>query len=439
MVMWPSVLVVDDGFAMGKAAELLLRDIRSQGVYAYYVTEKDLKAYAYEKKALPFVGDVRGVIFVGYEDAGVIEALQKRQKDAGDVPVYALKLTAFATDVASPAIHDIRSDVLAFVEKVIPEKSFSTDRYASYLLQAIQDDAPEGQALVALSGGVDSTVAALLVHRALSGRLKAVFVDHGLMRAGESEVVVKTLRETLGLDVTHVDARARFLEALKGVDDPEAKRKIIGEHFIRVFEEVAKGFPDVRYLVQGTILPDVIESAQGERGVAVKSHHNVGGLPEAFDFLLLEPLRQLYKDDVRALGAWLGLPETLTNRQPFPGPGLAVRILGEITSEKLEMVRAADAIVREVIEKRGLHTSVWQYFAVLLPTRSVGTGIQGRSYGHTVAVRAVHSTTGTSAEVAALPWDVLLHISQRITEEVPGVGRVVYDITGKPPGTIEWE
>ncbi|MDY0322594.1 MAG: glutamine-hydrolyzing GMP synthase [Candidatus Carbobacillus sp.] len=437
--MLPSVLIVDDGFAMGKAAELLLRDIRAHGYYAYYVTDRELKAYVFDQKDLPFAGDVRGIILVGYEDAQLLQALDRHQSHGWRVHVHVLDRTRAATDTASSAYEEMRSDMLAFVEKVIPEKTFSTESYASYLLTAIQRQAPEGQALVALSGGVDSTVAALLVHRALPGRLKAVFVDHGFMRAGEGDAVVKTLRETLGLDVTHIDARERFLEALKGVDDPEAKRKIIGEQFIRVFEDVAKGFPDVRYLVQGTILPDVIESAQGERGVAVKSHHNVGGLPATFNFMLLEPLRQLYKDDVRALGTWLGLPEMLTNRQPFPGPGLAVRLLGAITPDKLEMLRAADAIVREEIEKRGLHASIWQYFAVLLPTRSVGTGLKGRSYGHTVAVRAVHSTTGTSAEVAMLPWDVLLHISKRITEEVPGVGRVVYDVTGKPPGTIEWE
>ncbi|PTQ55017.1 MAG: GMP synthase [glutamine-hydrolyzing] [Candidatus Carbobacillus altaicus] len=461
--MFSSVLIVDGGLAMGKAAERVLREVRKRGFYAYYVTEKEAREYVMGQKMLPFVGTVRGMIFVGGDgdEERFKDELLGENKVASFVSFYtfdrnkAEALLSTSEDGAkaynstfhkekSAAVEGIAGqevllELLAFVEEVISEKTFSPEKYAAYLMQAIANEAPDGQALVALSGGVDSTVAAILVHRALPGRLKAVFVDHGLMRAGEGRAVVKTLREELGLDVMAVDAQDRFLQALKGVDDPEAKRKIIGEQFIRVFEEVAEGFYDVRYLVQGTILPDVVESAQGKRGVAVKSHHNVGGLPDMFNFSLLEPLRQLYKDDVRALGEWLGLPSALTHRQPFPGPGLGVRVLGEVTREKLEMLRRADAIVREEIERGSLASSLWQYFAVLLPARSVGTGAKGRSYGHTIAVRAVHSETGTSAEVARLPWEVLLSISERITGEVPGVGRVVYDITGKPPGTIEWE
>ncbi len=299
------------------------------------------------------------------------------------------------------------------------------------------------RALCALSGGVDSSVAATLVGKAIGEQLVCVFVDHGLLREGEARAVVE-LFERQGLEIVTVDARARFLDALRGVTDPEAKRKIIGAEFIRVFEQTAQSLAreqPIRFLVQGTLYPDVIESRAPERRAAarIKTHHNVGGLPDNLPFQLVEPLRYLFKDEVRAVGLELGLPEAVVYRQPFPGPGLAVRLLGEVTQDGLETLRAADAIVREEIERAGLARAVWQYFAVLTPLKTVGVMGDARTYENVVAVRAVTSADGMTADWARLPGEVLARISNRIINEVRGVNRVVYDITSKPPGTIEWE
>ncbi len=293
--------------------------------------------------------------------------------------------------------------------------------------------------LCALSGGVDSAVAALLVHRAVGDRLTCVFVDTGLLREGEPEQVEETFGRHFRVPLVHVKAADRFLARLAGVTDPEEKRKAIGEEFIRVFEEVAREHADARFLVQGTLYPDVIES--GSRTAArIKSHHNVGGLPADMRFELLEPLRDLFKDEVRAVGAELGLPEEIVQRQPFPGPGLAVRIVGEVTAENLALVRAADAIVREEIRRAGLERETWQAFCVLLAdVRSVGVMGDGRTYQHPVILRAVTSEDAMTADWARLPHEVLDRIASRIVREVPGVNRVAYDITSKPPGTIEWE
>jgi GMP synthase (glutamine-hydrolysing) len=289
-----------------------------------------------------------------------------------------------------------------------------------------------------LSGGVDSSVAAALVHRAVGDQLTCVFVDHGLLRAGEAEQVEETFRRHLKIDLIHVKAADRFLEKLAGVTDPELKRKIIGETFIRVFEEVAREeLEDARFLVQGTLYPDVIES--GTRDAArIKSHHNVGGLPADMAFTLVEPLRNLFKDEVRRVGEELGLPEEIVWRQPFPGPGLAVRIVGEVTADRLETLRAADAIVLEEMKRADL-LHIWQSFAVLPAIRSVGVMGDERTYGHPIVLRAVTSEDAMTADWARLPYDLLARISNRIVGEVPGVNRVVYDITSKPPGTIEWE
>ncbi len=293
--------------------------------------------------------------------------------------------------------------------------------------------------LCALSGGVDSAVAALLVHRAVGDRLTCVFVDTGLLREGEPEQVEETFGRHFRVPLVHVKAADRFLARLAGVTDPEEKRKAIGEEFIRVFEEVAREHADARFLVQGTLYPDVIES--GSRTAArIKSHHNVGGLPADMRFELVEPLRDLFKDEVRAVGAELGLPEEIVQRQPFPGPGLAVRIVGEVTAENLALVRAADAIVREEIRRAGLERETWQAFCVLLAdVRSVGVMGDGRTYQHPVILRAVTSEDAMTADWARLPYEVLDRIASRIVREVPGVNRVAYDITSKPPGTIEWE
>jgi GMP synthase (glutamine-hydrolysing) len=297
----------------------------------------------------------------------------------------------------------------------------------------------EAEVLCALSGGVDSSVAALLVHRAVGDQLTCVFVDHGLNREGEPEQVAETFGRHFGVPLVHVKAQDRFLAKLAGVTDPERKRRSIGEEFIRVFEEVARDHRGARFLVQGTLYPDVIES--GSRTAAnIKSHHNVGGLPEEMELELVEPLRDLFKDEVRQVGAELGLPEEIVRRQPFPGPGLAVRIVGEVTAEHLEKVRGADRIVREEIRRAGLEGETWQAFCVLLAdTKTVGVMGDGRTYENPVIVRVVTSEDAMTADWARLPHDVLDTLASRIVREVPGVNRVAYDVTSKPPGTIEWE
>jgi GMP synthase (glutamine-hydrolysing) len=305
-------------------------------------------------------------------------------------------------------------------------------------VERIREQVGDEQVLCALSGGVDSAVAALLVYKAIGERLTCVFVDTGLLREGEPEQVEDTFGRHFQVPLVHVKAADRFLARLAGISDPEEKRKAIGEEFIRVFEEVAAEHADVRFLVQGTLYPDVIES--GSRTAArIKSHHNVGGLPEDMRFELVEPLRDLFKDEVRTVGEELGLPPDIVWRQPFPGPGLAVRIVGEVTAERLAIVRAADAIVNEEIRRAGVNASLWQAFAVLLTLRSVGVMGDGRTYAHPVAIRAVTSEDAMTADWARLPSEVLERISSRIIAEVPGVNRVVYDISSKPPATIEWE
>lgn len=318
------------------------------------------------------------------------------------------------------------------------------DEFVEYSIGAIAQQVGAGRAVCGLSGGVDSSVAAVLTHRAIGDALTCIFVDHGLLRKSEVREVQEVFQGHFHMNLVVVDARDRFLARLAGVVDPEAKRKAIGEEFIRVFEEEARRLGDVRYLVQGTIYPDVLESqAPRQGGTGVKSHHNVGGLPEDLRFELVEPLRYLFKEEVRRAGARLGLPGSIVGRQPFPGPGLAVRIVGEVTRDRLEVLREADAIVREEIEKLPAAGGVWQYFAVLPTIRSVGVsmeeGSRTRSYSHMIAVRAVTSEDAMTAEWARLPHDVLDAISRRIVAQVPGVNRVVYDITSKPPSTIEWE
>jgi GMP synthase (glutamine-hydrolysing) len=305
-------------------------------------------------------------------------------------------------------------------------------------VERVRDQVGESEALCALSGGVDSAVAALLVHRAIGDRLTCVFVDTGLLREGEPEQVEETFARHFRVPLVHVKAQDRFLARLEGTDDPEEKRRRIGEEFIRVFEEVAREHRSARFLVQGTLYPDVIES--GSRTAAkIKSHHNVGGLPERMDLDLVEPLRDLFKDEVRRVGAELGLPEEIVWRQPFPGPGLAVRVVGEVTRERLELLRAADGIVQEEVKRAGLARKVWQAFAVLLTLKSVGVMGDGRTYMHPVVLRAVSSEDAMTADWARLPHELLERISSRIVAEVPGVNRVVYDISSKPPATIEWE
>ncbi|NOX30445.1 MAG: glutamine-hydrolyzing GMP synthase [Actinobacteria bacterium] len=305
-------------------------------------------------------------------------------------------------------------------------------------VKAIKQQVGSDRAICGLSGGVDSAVAAALVHRAIGGQLTCVFVDTGLMRAGEGEQVVETFRRHQGIELIHVQAADEFFGALKGVVDPEDKRKAIGEKFIRVFETASAGIEDARFLVQGTLYPDVIESGT-KNAAKIKSHHNVGGLPDDIEFELVEPLRQLFKDEVRAVGSKLGLPDEIVQRQPFPGPGLGVRILGEVTPDKVEILQNADVIVRAELADAGLEADIWQSFAVLADIRSVGVMGDERTYERPIIVRAVTSEDAMTADWARIPHDVLATISNRIINEVDGINRVVYDITSKPPGTIEWE
>lgn len=321
-------------------------------------------------------------------------------------------------------------------------KDWNMGNFAEDSIQKIKEAVGGKKALCAMSGGVDSSVAAVMVHKAIGSNLICVFVDHGLLRKDEGDQVEKIFKEKFKMNLIRVNAVERFLGKLKGVTDPETKRKIIGEEFIRVFEEEKQKLKDefghIDYLVQGTIYPDVIESGTSTAAV-IKSHHNVGGLPEDVDFELLEPLRQLFKDEVREVGRELGIPEEIVERQPFPGPGLAIRCLGEVTEDKLKIIREADFIFRDEIKKAGLNNKIWQYFAALPNIRSVGVMGDERTYSHTIALRAVTSTDGMTSDWARIPYEVLEKVSNRIVNEVDNVNRIVYDITSKPPATIEWE
>ncbi len=310
--------------------------------------------------------------------------------------------------------------------------------YAEQAIAAIREKVGDKKVLCALSGGVDSSVAAVMVHRAIGDQLTCIFVDHGLLRKNEGDEVEGVFGKDFGLNFIRVNCQDRFLGKLAGVSDPEKKRKIIGEEFIRVFEEEAGKLEGIEYLVQGTVYPDVIESGTDTAEI-IKSHHNVGGLPEDMQFDLIEPLRDLFKDEVRAVGEALGIPEKIVWRQPFPGPGLAIRIMGEITEEGLFLVRESDAIFREEIRKAGLERDIWQYFTTLPNVRSVGVMGDERTYSHAIGIRAVTSIDGMTSDWARIPYEVMDKISSRIVNEVPNVNRILYDVTSKPPSTIEWE
>jgi GMP synthase (glutamine-hydrolysing) len=320
-------------------------------------------------------------------------------------------------------------------------RDWQMESFLDRSIEEIRARVGSDKVICALSGGVDSAVAATLVARAVGEQLTCIFVDHGLLRRNESEEVLAAFRELLHLNVVAVDARERFLRKLRGVEDPERKRVIIGHEFIDVFEQEAAKISGVKFLVQGTLYPDVIESKtpQSKAGQKIKSHHNVGGLPAKMGLSLIEPLRSLFKDEVRELGRALGLPDRIVRRQPFPGPGLAVRIVGDVTEERLEVLRGADAIVRQEIDAATLEPHPWQYFAVLTPVKSVGVMGDGRTYANLVAIRAITSEDGMTADWARLPHDLLERISARIVNEVRGVNRIAYDITSKPPATVEWE
>ena len=320
-------------------------------------------------------------------------------------------------------------------------KNWKMDSLVDYMIQDIRDKVGNAKVVCGLSGGVDSSVAAVLIHKAIGDNLYCLFIDNGFLRSGEKDKVENTFRDNFSIHLVVIDAADKFLEKLKGITDPEQKRKSIGNTFIKVFEEEAKRLGDFTFLAQGTLYPDVIESVsfKGGPSAVIKSHHNVGGLPEKMQLKLLEPFRELFKDEVRALGREMGISDEIINRQPFPGPGLAIRILGEVTPERLKVLCAADKIILQEVKAAGLYNDLWQSFAVLLPVKTVGVMGDARTYEDVIAIRAVTSTDGMTADWAHLPYELLGKLSNRIINEVHGVNRVVYDISSKPPSTIEWE
>ena len=417
---------------------LIARDIRSLGVYTE-IHPHDITAD--QLGALP---NVRGVILNG----GPNRVVDGVSIDASDA-VYQSGLPLLAVDHQGkadqnlgswPQEEEARMDVLKqFVfDQCKAQKNWNMENFIADQIDLIRKQVGDKKVLLALSGGVDSSVVAALLIRAIGKQLTCVHVNHGLLRKGEPEQVVEVFQKQMGANLVYVDATDRFLTKLENVADPEKKRKIIGAEFIRVFEEEARKLDGIQFLGQGTIYPDIVESGT-KTAKMVKSHHNVGGLPEDMQFELVEPLKMLFKDEVRACGTALGLPDNMVYRQPFPGPGLGVRCLGAITRDRLEALRESDAILREEFDKAGLAGKVWQYFTVVPDFKSVGVRDNARSFEWPAIIRAVNTVDAMTATIEQIDWDVLARITQRITHEVPGINRVLYDLTPKPVGTIEWE
>lgn len=424
------ILVLDLG---SEENPRLAREIRALGVYS------EIYPHDLSKEQLEAMPGVKGIILNGGPNR-VVDGVEIDASNAVYLSGYPILCVDHKGEPAWPADQNERMNALkAFVfDACKAEANWNMENFIADQVEAIRAQVGDKKVLLALSGGVDSSVVAALLIRAIGKQLTCVHVNHGLLRKGEPEQVVRVFRDEMDANLIYVDAVDRFLDKLQGVADPEQKRKIIGAEFIRVFEEEARKLEGIEFLAQGTIYPDIIES--GTKTVkAVKSHHNVGGLPEDLKFQLVEPLKMLFKDEVRACGKALGLPDNMVYRQPFPGPGLGVRCLGAITRDRLEAVRESDAILREEFDKNGLAGKVWQYFTIIPDVKSVGVRDGKRADEWCAIIRAVNTVDAMTATVQDIPFDLLQHITARITAEVPGVNRVLYDLTPKPTGTIEWE